>query len=115
MFILPIVLEVLTTIILGSIIFVWGVRYSNIKDEFKQFQLPAWLRDFVGILKLSLGIMLLSDNLVMVRIGAVGIAVLMLAALGTHIRLKSPSFKMLPSFSLLSMCLLVIYLSSRIP
>jgi hypothetical protein len=41
----PIMLELLCILVFGSIIFVWGVRYSNIKDEFKHFNLPKWLRD----------------------------------------------------------------------
>ena len=107
---LPLCIELLTTLIFGSIIFVWGVRYNNIKDEFKQFNLPSWLRDIVGVFKLSFAGMLLSDSMDIVRIGASGIAVLMVAALVTHIRLKSPAHKMLPSLSLLCACLAVIYL-----
>jgi hypothetical protein len=109
---LPVALQLLTTIIFGSISFVWVVRYNNIKDEFKHFNLPTWLRDLVGILKLSFAIMLLSNSPEIVRIGAFGIAALMLAALGTHLRLKSAFFKMLPSFTLLCLCLLVVYLIS---
>ena len=109
---LSIVLEVLTILIFGSIIFVWGVRYNNIKDEFKHFNLPTWLRDMVGIFKLSFAVMLLNDNLEIITIGAVGIAVLMLAALATHLRLKSQAFRMLPSFTLLCACLEVVYIIS---
>ena len=65
-------LEILSILVFGSIIFVWGIRYNNIKDEFKHFQLPNWLRDLVGILKLSFAVMLFSDNLEIVQIGAYG-------------------------------------------
>ena len=105
-------LEVLSILVFGSIIFVWGIRYNNIKDEFKHFQLPNWLRDLVGILKLSFAIMLLSDDPDIVTIGASGIAILMVAALFTHMRLKSKPFRMLPSLALLCACLEVIYLIS---
>jgi hypothetical protein len=109
---LPLCIELLSTLIFGSIIFVWGVRYNNIKDEFKHFDLPAWLRDLVGITKLSFAIMLLSDDPDIVTIGASGIAILMVAALFTHMRLKSKPFRMLPSLALLCACLEVIYLIS---
>ena len=109
---LTIALEVLTTLIFGSIIFVWGVRYNNIKDEFKHFNLPTWLRDLVGIFKLSFAVMLLSDSMEIITIGAVGIAVLMVAALATHVRLKSQPFRMLPSCALLCACLGVVYIIS---
>ena len=109
---LTIALEVLTTLIFGSIIFVWGVRYNNIKDEFKHFNLPTWLRDLVGIFKLSFAVMLLNDNSEIITVGAAGIAVLMLAALVTHLKLKSQAFRMLPSFTLLCACLEVVYIIS---
>ena len=75
----PVLLELLCILVFGSIIFVWGVRYHNIKDEFKHFNLPKWLRDLVGIFKFSFAIMLLNDELTIVRLGALGIAVLMLS------------------------------------
>jgi hypothetical protein len=113
---LPICIELLTTLIFGSIIFVWGVRYNNIKDEFKHFDLPPWLRDLVGIFKLSFAVMLLSDNADTVTIGASGIAILMVAALFTHMRSKSKLFRMLPSLALLCACLEVIYMiSAQVP
>ena len=110
----PILLELLCILVFGSIIFVWGVRYSNIKDEFKHFNLPKWLRDLVGIFKFAFAIMLLNDSLEIVHFGAIGIAVLMIAALLTHIRLKSSFPRMLPSTALLFACLLISYLCSEL-
>ena len=110
----PIMLELLCILVFGSIIFVWGVRYSNIKDEFKHFNLPKWLRDLVGIFKFAFAIMLLNDSLEIVHFGAIGIAVLMIAALLTHIRLKSSFPRMLPSTALLFACLLISYLCSEL-
>ena len=108
------ILEILCILVFGSILFVWVVRYNNIKDEFKSFNLPKWLRDLVGILKLSFAIMLLNGNLEIVRIGALGIAVLMIAALVTHLRLKSPRHRMLPSFALLCICSYLTFLASQL-
>ena len=110
----PILLELLCILVFGSIIFVWGVRYSNIKDEFKHFNLPKWLRDLVGIFKFAFAIMLLNDRLEIVHFGAIGIALLMIAALLTHLRLKSPVPRILPSFSLLCACLIISYLCSEL-
>ena len=110
----PIMLELLCILVFGSIIFVWGVRYSNIKDEFKHFNLPTWLRDLVGIFKFAFAIMLLNDSLEIVHFGAIGIAVLMIAALLTHIRLKSSFPRMLPSAALLFACLLISHLCSEL-
>jgi len=111
---MPVLLELLCILVFGSIIFVWGVRYSNIKDEFKHFNLPKWLRDLVGIFKFAFAIMLLNDNLQIVLFGAIGIAVLMIAAILTHLRLKSPFPRMLPSCSLLFACLIISYLCTEL-
>jgi ABC-type transport system involved in multi-copper enzyme maturation permease subunit len=111
---MPVLLDILSILVFASIIFVWGVRYNNIKDEFKHFNLPTWVRDMVGIFKFSFAIMLFNDNPEVVRIGALGIAVLMIAALFTHIRLKSTPPKMLPSFFLLCTCLAIAYMSAQL-
>ena len=111
---MPFFHEVLSIIVFGSIIFVWGVRYNNIKDEFKHFNLPKWLRDLVGIFKFAFAIMLLNDDYEISRLGASGIAVLMIAALITHIRLNSKASKMLPSLSLLCVCLVISYMCTQL-
>jgi hypothetical protein len=111
---MPLALEILSILVFGSIIFVWGIRYNNIKDEFKLFKLPNWLRDLVGIFKFSFAIMLFNDNLEVVRLGALGIAVLMIAALLTHVRLKSDVPRMLPSFSLLCACIAIAYMCTQL-
>ena len=100
----------LKALVAGSIFFVWVVRYQNITEEFKEFGLPIWLRDLVGILKLSFVIMLFSNDLSIVIFGSLGIAGLMLAALITHLRIKNPFYKMLPSMSLMLIsCVIIIF------
>jgi uncharacterized membrane protein YphA (DoxX/SURF4 family) len=49
----------LQALVAASIFFVWVVRYDNIIQEFKQYGLPDWLRDWVGILKLTFALLLL--------------------------------------------------------
>ena len=91
----------LKALMAGSIFFVWVVRYQNIVEEFRTYGLPIWLRDLVGILKLSFLIMLFSNDLSIVIFGSLGIAGLMFGALFTHLRIKNPIYKMLPSMSLM--------------
>lgn len=105
---LPSVIYILKTLVAGSIFFVWVVRYQNIIEEFRAFGLPAWLRDLVGILKVSFVLMLLSSDSNAVLLGAFGITVLMLAALLTHLKIKNPFYKMLPSMSLMILCLIIL-------
>ena len=45
-------ISILKTTVLVSVLFVWVIRYDNIIKEFKQYELPDWLRDLVGILKI---------------------------------------------------------------
>lgn len=105
------ILEILCIFVFGSILFVWVVRYNNIKDEFKSFKLPKWLRDLVGIFKLSFATMLLNDSLDIVCLGAMGIALLMGAAVIIHLRKNSPFHRILPSLSLLLICSYIAYRS----
>ena len=67
--------------------FVWVVRYQNIVEEFRTYGLPIWLRNLVGILKLSFLIMLFSNDLSIVIFGSLGIGGLMFGALFTHLRI----------------------------
>ena len=79
----------------ASIFFVWGVRYQNIVAEFREFGLPDWLRDFVGIAKITCAILLLIgiDRPRAAILGSAGIAILMAGAFLTHLRVKSSFLK----------------------
>ncbi len=92
----------------GAIFFVWFIRYSNIVAEFKHFQYPDWLRDFVGVLKISFAIMILQDQRAFIIVGCSGIAILMLAAFFTHLKVKNSFQQMLPSLTLMILSLLVL-------
>lgn len=105
------ILDVVKTLIAVSIFFVWVVRYENIVKEFKQYKLSNSIRDFVGILKLSFALMLMSPKVELQMIASIGFIVLMIAALFTHIKIKNPKINMAPAFSLL---VLNIYISSSL-
>jgi len=102
-------LNVVRTLVFCSVLFVWVVRYSNIVEEFKQFGYPAWLRDLVGISKLTLVTLMMTGGMEGIRIGSVGISLLMLAALATHVRIGNPFPKMLPSLTLLVLNLVLFF------
>lgn len=105
----------LQSLVSASVFFVWVVRYDNIVKEFKQFGYPDWLRDLVGILKLTLSVLLLigiSEKRFAVA-GGIGIALLMVAAFITHLRVKNPPSKMMPSLSLMVLSILVAFLNYR--
>jgi uncharacterized membrane protein YphA (DoxX/SURF4 family) len=106
----------LQALVAAAIFFVWVVRYANIVQEFKQYALPDWLRDLVGILKLTCSLLLLIgiERPLFAVVGGGGIAVLMGAAIVTHLRVKNPVFKMLPSLTLLILSTVIALINYRL-
>ena len=106
----------LQALVAASVFFVWVVRYANIIQEFKQYGLPDWLRDLVGILKMTFSLMLLIgiERKPFAVAGGIGITVLMEAAFVTHLRVKNPVFKMLPSLTLLIFSMVIVWINYRL-
>ena len=106
----------LQALVAASVFFVWVVRYANIVQEFKQYGLPDWLRDLVGILKMTFALMLLVgiERSPFAVAGGIGIAALMGAAFVTHLRVKNPVFKMLPSLTLLVFSVAIAWINYRL-
>ena len=107
---------VLQALVATSIIFVWVVRYDNIIQEFKQYGLPDWLRDLVGILKLTFALLLLLgiQRASLAMIGGLGIAGLMGCAFVMHLRVKNPLVKMFPCLTLLVLATVIALLNYRL-
>ena len=103
------VIYAIKAFVAASIFFVWVVRYREIIEEFKFYELPSWLRDLVGIFKLSFAIMLFSNDMYVIILGASGIMFLMAAAVYTHVRVKNPFHKMLPALGLLVLNLFITF------
>lgn len=101
--------EVTKILVFSSVLFVWVVRYNNIVEEFRSYNYPDWLRDLVGVTKISLVIMLMREDAQLVKLGATGIMVLMLAAMLTHVKVKNPFPKMLPSIILFALCAVILF------
>ena len=55
--ILGIVLQIAIAL---SILKVWIIQYSSIKADFKSYNLPDWLRNFIGAVKIMLSIGLIA-------------------------------------------------------
>ena len=106
----------LQALVAASIFFVWVVRYSNIVVEFQEWKLPDWLRDAVGIIKLTLALLLLIgiDHGQFAIGGGIGLSLLMVAAFATHLRVKNPIIKMLPSLTLLVLSILIVLINVQL-
>ena len=106
----------LQSLVAASVFFVWVVRYANLVQEFKQYGLPDWLRDLVGILKMTFSLMLLIgiERGPFAVVGGIGIAILMGAAFVVHLRVKNPLFKMLPCLTLLVLSTVIAWINYRL-
>ena len=104
----PEMFSVVKTLVFSSVLFVWVIRYQNIVEEFKHFAYPNWLRDLVGILKVTSVVLIMNSDSNLVKFGATVISVLMVAAFLTHLKVKNPVAKMLPSLTLLALNLLIL-------
>ena len=106
----------LQALVAASVFFVWVVRYANIVQEFKQYGLPDWLRDLVGILKLTFALMLLIgiEQKPFAVAGGIGIAILMGCAFIIHLRVKNPGFKILPCLTLLILATVIAGINYRL-
>ena len=105
---IDILIDALKIIAGVAVFFVWVVRYDNIKKEFIDYGLPNWLRDLVGILKISFAIMLQFQDIELIMIGSLGIVLLMSGAVVTHIKIKSNFRNILPSITMLVIGLLIL-------
>ncbi len=102
-------IQIVKVIIIVSILYVWLVRYDNIVKEFKSFNLPEWLRDLVGIIKISSSIFLLYNDIRIVNVGIAGILFLMISAQVVHFINKTTLIKRLPSLVLIALSLFLFF------
>tara|TARA_X000001036_G_scaffold438622_1_gene486979 strand:+ start:2029 stop:2352 length:324 start_codon:yes stop_codon:yes gene_type:complete len=100
--------EIIKIIISIAIIFVWFIRYDNIRKEFSEYNYPNWLRDFIGILKISFIVMLHSRTKEIELLGISGLFILMLGAVLTHIKIKSEFKKYIASVIMLILCIILL-------
>ena len=88
-----------------------GGEAKNMKEEFIADGLPVWLMYFVGFMKLAIAIMLIISFWVeeLLVYNLVVLALLMVAALLMHVKVKDPIKKSYPALSILFMIALIMY------
>ena len=92
-----------------SVLIVWIFRYDNIVVEFKYYGYSDLIRNFVGAAKISTSALLImgiwySEITVY---AAISMAFFMFCAQLSHIKVKNPFIKFVPSLIFLLMCLFV--------
>jgi uncharacterized membrane protein YphA (DoxX/SURF4 family) len=116
------ILAIASQIIIALGIFnVWIVRRDratgyrpagaeNIREEFKSYGLPDWVRVAVGSTKIALAVLLLvgivAPTVALVAAGVM--APLMLGAVGAHIKVGDPIMKSVPALTMLALSLVVV-------
>ena len=113
---------ILQLIIAIGLINVWLFRFNkatqfrgggakNMKEEFMAYGLPLWLMYFVGAMKVAIAVMLIIafwiEELLIYNLLA--LAVLMIAAVFMHVKVKDPIKKSYPALSILFMIALIMY------
>lgn len=102
---------------------VWVVRYGkptayrggsarNMREEFAAYGLPFEVMCLIGGLKIALAIALIVGIWVpsIVMPAAIGMAVLMLGAIGMHLKVGDPPMKALPAVCMLGLSLVAAFL-----
>ncbi len=88
-----------------------GGEAKNMKEEFITYGLPVWIMYLVGFTKVAIAIMLVISFWVeqLLFYNLVLLALLMVAALLMHFKVKDPIKKSYPALSILFMIALIMY------
>lgn len=93
-----------------------GAGAKNMKEEFAAYGLPGWFLYVVGFLKLVIALVMILSlvisnfNVAITAYALILLSVLMLGAIGMHLKVKDPTIKILPALLMLSMSLTSLYL-----
>ena len=90
-----------------------GANAKNMEEEFAAYGLPIWLMYVVGASKVSIALMLIISFWVeeLLVYNLIALAILMIAAVFMHVRVKDPIKKSYPALSILFMIALIMYLT----
>ena len=113
---------ILQLVIAIGLINVWLFRFNkateyrggdakNMKQEFAAYGLPVWLMYFVGAMKVAIAIMLIISFWIeqLLVYNLIALAILMIAAVLMHVKVKDPIKKSYPALSILFMIALIMY------
>ena len=90
-----------------------GGKAVNLKEEFATYGLPIWFFYLVGFSKVISAVLIFAGFWVSgVLLPATYVLVaLMLGALAMHYKVKDPFSKSIPAITMLSLCLLLVFVS----
>lgn len=90
-----------------------GGDAKTLKEEFKAYGLPDFAFYVVGALKIAAGLVLVAGLWISLPVQIAGgvVAVLMVGALGMHLKVKDAPMRSLPAALMLAMCVAIVLLS----
>ncbi|MBT8257533.1 MAG: DoxX family protein [Bacteroidia bacterium] len=105
--------NIVKVVIALSLLNVWILRFNkmtpyrggqaqNMKEEFTAYGLPKWFMYAIGVLKIGFALLLLASIFYpgLEKISLYGIGLLMLGAIGMHLKIKDIMLKSLPALML---------------
>ena len=103
----------LQAIVAVSVVYVWGLNFRVMTEEWPSYGLPDWVRVVTGIAKLAASVLLVVGLVqpVYALVGAVIMAVFMSAAVLVHLFHRDPVVDTLPSLALAPMAWVVVWLN----
>ncbi len=92
---------------------IWVIRYETIKEDFKSFNLPDWMRNAVGITKGILCLFLLSGIWInqFAIAASISIGALMIGAILAHYHAQHTMKKTLEAIFIFILCVVAAYLN----
>lgn len=92
-----------------------GGNATNMREEFEEYGLSKSVMYVVGSAKVSLAVMMLAGHAVpkLVRPASTGLAILMLGAVGMHVKVKDPVKRAVPAISVLTLSIVSASLADR--
>ena len=108
-------------IIVLGIVNVWVLRKNNqtnyrgkeaqtLEEEFKVYGYPRWFFYLIGVLKITFALFIGAGFWfeIILPIGAIGMAVLMLGAVISHLKVNDPVKKFMPATIMLALSLFIL-------
>jgi len=115
----------LQVIVALGLVNVWLVRFKkstkyrsgnakNMIEEFQLYGLPKWFMYIVGFMKITIAIMLVVGIFINVLVlpAAAMLVLLMLGAVGVHVKVKDPIIKYIPAVLILGAAIFLVAVNS---
>jgi len=115
----------LQLIVAIGLVNVWLVRFKkstkyrggnakNMIEEFQLYGLPKWFMYIVGFMKITIAIMLVVGIFINVLVlpAAAVLVLLMLGAVGVHVKVKDPMIKYIPAVLILGAAIFLVAVNS---